>query len=414
MTGFWHDMQPMQNRISLPRRDTNSTSCPASFAPRSHSFAKISELLFPRRLVETTRTFFAIVLTLLFCSDFCSLNAENLPRQHRAAVRLHDFVDESLDAFFLLHSFSAAFLYDVICLDEDLVVDAVNVCQSMVMADQIPNTVHLCRGQTSVMQKFPNQGPAFEFLMLAVSIAVFFSGRGQAISCVMAATSSMYCVSASICSSSPMVLANVQTRIKVVDVVDTAVQKKQIIFSKISAMVMPHTLNTLKIAVCFSPEKPRRVQGTALRTHSGQGQSGLPVSMPFRSLQMVAPHLPQTSAGVLWKSEALLCHQSVYLLPWQRQSGPRKCFPYTPYRQHIPPSASWGYPHRQAACPEILWQPTASSYTCRWLSVHTRLLRGFLNTLHILSLPVFTIIKRRGVVRTPPFTFVNNFAVVVA
>lgn len=33
-----------------------------------------------------------------FCSDFCSLNAENLPRQHRAAVRLHDFVDESLDA----------------------------------------------------------------------------------------------------------------------------------------------------------------------------------------------------------------------------------------------------------------------------------------------------------------------------
>ena len=49
---------------------TNSTSCPTSFAPRSHSFAKISELLFPRRLVETTRTFFAIVLTLLFALIF--------------------------------------------------------------------------------------------------------------------------------------------------------------------------------------------------------------------------------------------------------------------------------------------------------------------------------------------------------
>ena len=44
----------------------------------------------------------------------------------------------------------------------------------MVMADQIRNTVHLRRGQASIMQKFPNQGPAFEFLMLAVSIAVFF------------------------------------------------------------------------------------------------------------------------------------------------------------------------------------------------------------------------------------------------
>ena len=29
---------------------------------------------------------------------------------------------------------------------------------------------------------------------------------------------------------------------------------------------------------------------TALRTHSGQGHSGAPVSTPFRSLQMVAPH----------------------------------------------------------------------------------------------------------------------------
>lgn len=52
-----------------------------------------------------------------FCSDFCSSNAENLPRQHRAAVRLHDFVDESLDAFLAVLVLSS--VHDVIGLNED-------------------------------------------------------------------------------------------------------------------------------------------------------------------------------------------------------------------------------------------------------------------------------------------------------
>lgn len=68
-------------------------------------------------------------------------------------------------------------VHDVIGLDEDLVIDAVNVSQGMVMADQIRNAVNLCRGQTSIMQKFPHQGPAFKLLMFAVCIAVFLSAE---------------------------------------------------------------------------------------------------------------------------------------------------------------------------------------------------------------------------------------------
>ena len=45
------------------------------------------------------------------------------------------------------------------------------------MADQIRDAVNLCQGQTSIMQKFPHQGPAFEFLMFAVSAAVFLSAE---------------------------------------------------------------------------------------------------------------------------------------------------------------------------------------------------------------------------------------------
>ena len=39
------------------------------------------------------------------------------------------------------------------------------------------NAVNLCRGQTSIMQKFPHQGPAFKLLMFAVCIAVFLSAE---------------------------------------------------------------------------------------------------------------------------------------------------------------------------------------------------------------------------------------------
>lgn len=49
----------------------------------------------------------------------CFSHAENLPRQHRATVRLHDFIDESLDVFLAVLVLGG--IYDVICLDEDLV-----------------------------------------------------------------------------------------------------------------------------------------------------------------------------------------------------------------------------------------------------------------------------------------------------
>ena len=88
---------------------------------------------------------------------------------------MHDLVDESLDVFLAVLVLDG--VHDVIGLNEDLVVDAVNICQGMVMADQIRYAVNLCQGQTSIMQKFPHQGPAFEFLMLAVSAAVFLSAE---------------------------------------------------------------------------------------------------------------------------------------------------------------------------------------------------------------------------------------------
>ena len=89
-----------------------------------------------------------------YCSDYSSSNAENLPCQHRAAFRLHDFVDESFNVFLAILVIGG--VHDVIRLNEDLVVDAVNVCQGVVMADQIRNAVYLYRGQASAMQKFPD------------------------------------------------------------------------------------------------------------------------------------------------------------------------------------------------------------------------------------------------------------------
>ena len=57
---FWQARHPTQKPIFRPERDRNSTSFPASFAPAANSFARISELLFLRRLVERTNTFFML------------------------------------------------------------------------------------------------------------------------------------------------------------------------------------------------------------------------------------------------------------------------------------------------------------------------------------------------------------------
>ena len=43
------------------------------------------------------------------------------------------------------------------------------------------------------------------------------------------------------------------------------------------------------VFICYSPSTSLKAS-TALRTHSGQGHSGVPVPIPFSSLQMVAPH----------------------------------------------------------------------------------------------------------------------------
>ena len=47
-------------------------------------------------------------------------------------------------------------------------------------------------------------------------------------------------------------------------------------------------MRLFQIFDCSSSTSPKA--NTALRTHSGQGHSTVPVSTPFRSLQMVAPH----------------------------------------------------------------------------------------------------------------------------
>ena len=52
--------------LNVDADERSSTSCPASFAPFAHSFASISELLPPRRLVDMINTFFAMIKFLLF------------------------------------------------------------------------------------------------------------------------------------------------------------------------------------------------------------------------------------------------------------------------------------------------------------------------------------------------------------
>jgi hypothetical protein len=52
-----------------------------------------------------------------------------------------------------------------------------------------------------------------------------------------------------------------------------------------------HTPEQLLFFLLPYSSKTSPSERTALRTHSGQGHRTLPVPMPFRSLQMVAPHL---------------------------------------------------------------------------------------------------------------------------
>ena len=63
---------------------------PASLAPLSHSLARISELLPPRRLVEIINTFFAIINTLRSLQKIsASYRKELHPGCHRDLYELH-------------------------------------------------------------------------------------------------------------------------------------------------------------------------------------------------------------------------------------------------------------------------------------------------------------------------------------
>ena len=56
----------IHRRKWIPSPYRFNQECPASFAPFAHSFASISELLPPRRLVDMINTFFAIINQLRF------------------------------------------------------------------------------------------------------------------------------------------------------------------------------------------------------------------------------------------------------------------------------------------------------------------------------------------------------------
>ena len=51
----WSDLRIF--KLIIPFKERSSTSCPASFAPFTHSFASTSELLPPRKLVDMINTF---------------------------------------------------------------------------------------------------------------------------------------------------------------------------------------------------------------------------------------------------------------------------------------------------------------------------------------------------------------------
>ena len=69
------------------------------------------------------------------------LDAENLPRQHRATVGLHDFIDETLNGFFAIAAFGC--VGNEVCLNENLVLHAVNLSQGVMMTDKVCHAVYL-------------------------------------------------------------------------------------------------------------------------------------------------------------------------------------------------------------------------------------------------------------------------------
>ena len=107
---------------------------------------------------------------------FLCFHTESGAEEPLAAFSLHVLFREVLPVFRAVAAFGG--VYDVVRLDKDLVVDAVNIRVGMVMAHQISHPVHLIPGQARIRQKAPYQGAALFLLSLAVGIAVFFPAQG--------------------------------------------------------------------------------------------------------------------------------------------------------------------------------------------------------------------------------------------
>ena len=107
---------------------------------------------------------------------FLCFYTESGAEEPLTAFSLHVLFQEVLPVFRAVAAFGG--VYDVVRLDQNLIIDAVNIRVGMVVAHQISHPVHLLRRQTRIRQKAPYQGAALFLLSLAVSIAVFFPAQG--------------------------------------------------------------------------------------------------------------------------------------------------------------------------------------------------------------------------------------------
>ena len=98
---------------------------------------------------------------------FLCFHTESGAEEPLAAFSLHVLFQEVLPVFRAVAAFGG--VYDVVRLDQNLIIDAVNIRVGMVVAHQISHPVHLLRRQARIRQKAPYQGAALFFLLLFVA-----------------------------------------------------------------------------------------------------------------------------------------------------------------------------------------------------------------------------------------------------
>ncbi len=136
----------------------------------------------------------------------------------------------------------------------------------------------------------------------------------------------------------------------------------------------------------FSPNA-----NTAFLTHSGHGHNGTPVSIPFKSLQIVPPHLAGNPIRSPWNIVVFLCLLSDPPQLQLHRSMPHRYSPCIPCLLQILLSISSVLRNSPEACPQMLLIRPVCSCTVLLLLILPRI-RHVLSIVIIILLCIFSYI----------------------